>query len=50
MRNRNCKRTPDYILKKIENKDAVIALDNGVFAGFVISKVGKTAITSHIQD
>jgi ribosomal protein S18 acetylase RimI-like enzyme len=27
------KRTPDYILKKIENKDAVIALDNG-FAGF----------------
>jgi GNAT superfamily N-acetyltransferase len=28
------KRTPDYILKKIENKDAVIALDNGIFAGF----------------
>ncbi len=29
------KRTPEYILKKIENKDAVIALDdNGKFAGF----------------
>ena len=28
------KRTPEYILKKIENKDAVIALDNGIFAGF----------------
>ena len=28
------KRTPDYIQKKMENKDAVIALDNGNFAGF----------------
>jgi hypothetical protein len=28
------KRTPEYIQKKMENKDAVIALDNGVFAGF----------------
>ena len=28
------KRTPEYIQKKMENKDAVIALDNGNFAGF----------------
>jgi GNAT superfamily N-acetyltransferase len=29
------KRTPEYIKKKMQNKDAVIALDaNGVFAGF----------------
>ena len=28
------KRTPEYIQKKMENKDAVIALDNGIFAGF----------------
>lgn len=28
------KRTPAYIQKKMENKDAVIALDNGRFAGF----------------
>lgn len=28
------KRTPAYIQKKMENKDAVIALDNGKFAGF----------------
>ncbi|MGO4819117.1 GNAT family N-acetyltransferase [Flavobacterium sp. W22_SRS_FP1] len=28
------KRTPEYIQKKMEKKDAVIALDNGVFAGF----------------
>ncbi|WP_367753278.1 GNAT family N-acetyltransferase [Flavobacterium sp. WC2430] len=28
------KRTPEYIQKKMENKDAVIALDNCVFAGF----------------
>jgi N-acetylglutamate synthase-like GNAT family acetyltransferase len=28
------KRTPEYILKKMENQDAVIALDNGNFAGF----------------
>lgn len=28
------KRTPDYILKKLENKNAVIALDDGKFAGF----------------
>lgn len=28
------KRTPEYIQKKMENKDAVIALDNGKFAGF----------------
>ncbi|MFT5964572.1 MAG: GNAT superfamily N-acetyltransferase [Flavobacterium sp.] len=28
------KRTPEYIQKKMENKDAVIALDNGAFAGF----------------
>jgi hypothetical protein len=42
------KRTPEYIPKKMENKDAVIAFQ--CFAGFVISKVGKTAITLHIQD
>ena len=28
------KRTPDYIKKKIHNRDAVIALDNNIFAGF----------------
>jgi N-acetylglutamate synthase-like GNAT family acetyltransferase len=28
------KRTPDYILKKLENRNAVIALDDGKFAGF----------------
>ena len=28
------KRTPEYIQKKMESKDAVIALDNGNFAGF----------------
>lgn len=28
------KRTPDYVLKKLENKNAVIALDDGKFAGF----------------
>jgi N-acetylglutamate synthase-like GNAT family acetyltransferase len=28
------KRTPEYILKKIKNKDAVIALDKDIFAGF----------------
>ena len=28
------KRTPEYIQKKMENKDAVIALDKGKFAGF----------------
>ena len=28
------KRTPEYIQKKMENKDAIIALDNGKFAGF----------------
>ncbi|KAB1154379.1 GNAT family N-acetyltransferase [Flavobacterium luteum] len=28
------KRTPDYIKKKIQNRDAVIALDNDIFAGF----------------
>jgi N-acetylglutamate synthase-like GNAT family acetyltransferase len=28
------KRTPEYIQKKMENKDAVIALDNGKLAGF----------------
>ena len=28
------KRTPVYIQKKMENQDAVIALDNGKFAGF----------------
>jgi hypothetical protein len=34
------KRTPEYIPKKMENKDAVIALDNGTLLAFVISKVG----------
>ena len=28
------KRTPEYIQKKMETKDAVIALENGKFAGF----------------
>jgi N-acetylglutamate synthase-like GNAT family acetyltransferase len=28
------KRTPDYILKKLKNRNAVIALDDGKFAGF----------------
>ncbi len=28
------KRTPDYIIAKLENKNAVIALDGDVFAGF----------------
>lgn len=28
------KRTPEYIQKKMESKDAIIALDNGKFAGF----------------
>lgn len=28
------KRSPDYIIKKMENRDAVIALANGKFAGF----------------
>jgi GNAT superfamily N-acetyltransferase len=28
------KRSPDYIIKKMENRDAVIALANGSFAGF----------------
>lgn len=28
------KRTPEYIQKKMQNKDAVIALENGNFAGF----------------
>jgi len=28
------KRTPDYIITKLENKNAVIALDGDVFAGF----------------
>jgi hypothetical protein len=33
----------------MENKDAVIALDNGTLLAFVISKVGR-ATMSHIQD
>lgn len=28
------KRSPDYIIKKMQNRDAVIALANGSFAGF----------------
>lgn len=28
------KRSPDYIIKKMENRDAVIAMANGEFAGF----------------
>ena len=28
------KRTPEYIQKKMEKGDAVIALNNGIFAGF----------------
>ena len=28
------KRTPEYIQKKMESKDAIIALDNGKFTGF----------------
>lgn len=28
------KRSPDYIIKKMENRDAVIAIANGAFAGF----------------
>ena len=28
------KRTPEYIQKKMESKDAIIALDNGKFVGF----------------
>lgn len=28
------KRSPDYIIKKMENRDAVIAIANGEFAGF----------------
>jgi len=28
------KRTPEYIIKKMEKGDAVIALNNGIFAGF----------------
>ena len=28
------KRTPDYIQKKMENQDAIIALVDGKFAGF----------------
>jgi hypothetical protein len=30
----------------MENKDAVIALDNGKLAGFVTSKVGRRATMS----
>jgi hypothetical protein len=43
MRNGIAKRTPEYIQKKMESKDAVIALDNGNLAGFVTSKAGRTA-------
>jgi hypothetical protein len=34
--------------KKMENKDAVIALDNGKLAGFVTSKVGRRATMSSL--
>ncbi|MBD0851618.1 GNAT family N-acetyltransferase [Maribacter arenosus] len=33
------KRTPEYILKKLENGNAVIALDDGKFAGFCYIEV-----------
>jgi len=30
------KRTPEYIQKKLENGNAVIALDGAIFAGFLL--------------
>jgi hypothetical protein len=41
LRGTGCKRTPDYILKKIENKDAVIALDNGVLLVLLYRKLAR---------
>jgi hypothetical protein len=42
------KRTPEYILKKMENKDAVIALDNGTLLACYIES-WQTATMSHIH-
>lgn len=33
------KRTPEYVIKRLENGNAVIALDQGVFAGFCYIEV-----------
>ena len=33
------RRTPEYISKKIENGNAVIAIDNNIFAGFCYIEV-----------
>ncbi|MEC8238482.1 MAG: GNAT family N-acetyltransferase [Bacteroidota bacterium] len=42
------RRTPAYIVKKIENKNAVIALDGDVFAGFCYIEVwGHSKYVAH---
>ncbi|MDO5607733.1 MAG: GNAT family N-acetyltransferase [Capnocytophaga sp.] len=33
------KRTPEYVISKLENENAVIALENGIFAGFCYIEV-----------
>jgi hypothetical protein len=40
------KRTPEYIPKKMESKDAVIALDNGNLAGFLHRKLAGKQLCS----
>lgn len=40
------KRKPEYIITKLENGNAVIALDGDQFAGFVISKPESWQICS----
>ena len=42
------RRTPEYIVSKIENKNAVIALDGDVFAGFCYIEVwGHSKYVAH---
>ena len=36
------KRTPEYIISKMEKRHAVVAIENDKFAGFVISRLGVT--------
>jgi hypothetical protein len=40
---------PEYIPKKMENKDAVIALDNGFLLVLLYRKLARQQL-SHIQD
>ena len=42
------RRTPEYIVSKIENKNSVIALDGNVFAGFCYIEVwGHSKYVAH---